>query len=95
MTTTAFAIDQSVAVSQSVHEIATITPVYAAIRAHRPLKGRMAGRHALLGTSVLAGAFGLMAAEASAQQYNLPGSGGFTDVSSSINVVTDAGAGNN
>ena len=29
-----------------------------------------------------------------AQQYNLPGSGGFTDVSSSINVVTDAGAGN-
>ena len=36
----------------------------------------------------------MMAAEAVAQQYNLPGSGGFTDVSSSINVVTDAGAGN-
>ena len=29
-----------------------------------------------------------------AQQYNFSGSGGFTDVSSSINVVTDAGAGN-
>ena len=40
------------------------------------------------------GAFGLVAAEAIAQQYNLPGSGGFTDVSSSINVVTDAGGGN-
>ena len=94
MTTTACAIDQSVAMSQGAQEIATISPGYAAVRAHRPLKGRLASRQALLGTSVLAGVFGLMAAEATAQQYNLPGSGGFTDVSSSINVVTDAGAGN-
>ena len=36
----------------------------------------------------------MFAAEAMAQQYNFSGSGGFTDVSSSINVVTDAGAGN-
>ena len=90
MTTTACAIDQSVATL----EIATITPGYAAVRAHRPLKGRMGSRNALLGSSVMAGVFGLMAAEATAQQYNLPGSGGFTDVSTSINVVTDAGGGN-
>ena len=94
MTTTACAIDQSVAMSHSAFEIATITPGYAAARAHRPLKSRMGSRSALLGSSVMAGVFGLMAAEAVAQQYNLSGSGGFTDVSSSINVVTDAGAGN-
>lgn len=94
MTTTACAFDQTVATGRSALEIATITPGYAAVRAHRPLKGRLASRAALLGTSVLAGVFGMMAAEAVAQQYNLPGSGGFTDVSSSINVVTDAGAGN-
>ena len=94
MTTTACAIDQSVAMSHSALEIATITPGYAAARAHRPLKSRMGSRSALLGSSVMAGVFGLMAAEAVAQQYNLSGSGGFTDVSSSINVVTDAGAGN-
>jgi len=94
MTTTACAFDKSAAVSQGAFEIATITPGYAAIRAHRPLKSRMGSRAALLGSSVLAGAFGLFAAEAMAQQYNFSGSGGFTDVSSSINVVTDAGAGN-
>lgn len=75
-------------------EVGTITPGYAAVRAHRPLQGRLGSRKALLASTVLAGAFGLMAVEAIAQQYNLPGSGGFTDVSSSINVVTDAGGGN-
>ena len=94
MTTTACAFNTSAAVSQSAFEIATITPGYAAVRAHRPLKSRMGSRAALLGSSVLAGVFGLFAAEAMAQQYNFSGSGGFTDVSSSINVVTDAGAGN-
>lgn len=87
MTTAANAINSFV-------EVGTITPGYAAVRAHRPLQGRLASRKALLTSTVLAGAFGLVAAEAIAQQYNLPGSGGFTDVSSSINVVTDAGGGN-
>lgn len=87
MTTAANAISSFV-------EVGTITPGYAAVRAHRPLQGRLASRKALLTSTVLAGAFGLVAAEAIAQQYNLPGSGGFTDVSSSINVVTDAGGGN-
>ena len=87
MTTTANAFNSFV-------EVGTITPGYAAVRAHRPLQGRLASRKALLTSTVLAGAFGLVAAEAIAQQYNLPGSGGFTDVSSSINVVTDAGGGN-
>ncbi|MBB24107.1 MAG: hypothetical protein CME02_01100 [Geminicoccus sp.] len=87
MTTAANAISSFV-------EIGTITPGYAAVRAHRPLQGRLASRKALLTSTVLAGSFGLVAAEAIAQQYNLPGSGGFTDVSSSINVVTDAGGGN-
>ena len=94
MTTTASAIEHSVATGLDTTELATITPVYAAVRAHRPLKGRMGGRSALFGSTIFAGAFGLFAAEAIAQQFNLPGSGGFTDVSSSINVVTDAGAGN-
>ena len=87
MTTAANAINSFV-------EVGTITPGYAAVRAHRPLQGRLTSRKALLTSTVLAGAFGLVAAEAIAQQYNLPGSGGFTDVSSSINVVTDAGGGN-
>ena len=87
MTTAASAISSFV-------EVGTITPGYAAVRAHRPLQGRLASRKALMTSTVLAGTFGLVAAEAIAQQYNLPGSGGFTDVSSSINIVTDAGGGN-